>query len=725
MESFQIHRPGRALRVVSERETQLVKDIIQQIAMKVLKAAEHFTVPKILKMKREESRWKRKLKQKLCRINLDTLMITIGFYTFLFLVVNIILNIKQRNFIKDGEYSPKLFFHSRHEHNPMINHHPGMLFYNQTTLSTVHRKSTTAKLYIAEQGFFSKSSLKANDKKFELNGKYFRILAGQFDFTKVIESEWKDRLKKLKLAGLNTVVTTIIWNELELSQLIIDKEKISRFLQTVKSVGLKLIVDCGPYVGPHIVYGGLPSWMIKDGIKIRSIEDKKYLKAINSFLSQVAKILWRYQYLKGGPLIAIMIERDNNNVDYLKNIISQLRLNGLHEMIFSSKQVIGAYLTLFVPEHSRQFSVEKLITNWKETNKHSALFLSNLQIIETTFYGTKPKQINVVNIRKVLKYALANGASINIAPFIGGSRNFRVSCDNSKKTCSNKTVIATTFHYSLPVNSLGEESLTYFVMRDLFKEMSLTNDIDYTMNSRPDISSFGIVKLDRQINIQQLKEKNKKFFYLENHEKPLIPSYGEIYVTYTTFVGAATYISLKGSFNPGRVQIIINNHKLADVISLNSTFEIGRKILIPRYMLTSSKQHTLMLVVKTAATLKKENLVIKIQGKTPKWWRYIHLQDINTISLNSTTENSIYRPAFLCGSFFIKKSSKLAYSWLKLEGLGEGQVYINGFTIGSYMNINWPHSKMLVPMSYLKYGKNTITILELTNSRTLAVAFSN
>ena len=51
--------------------------------------------------------------------------------------------------------------------------------------------------------------LEIKDGEFMLNNKPFRILSGSIHYFRVPPSKWKDRLMKLKAAGLNTVQTSV------------------------------------------------------------------------------------------------------------------------------------------------------------------------------------------------------------------------------------------------------------------------------------------------------------------------------------------------------------------------------------------------------------------------------------------------------------------------------------------------------------------------------------
>src|SRR5690242_78003 len=56
----------------------------------------------------------------------------------------------------------------------------------------------------------------ANDQ-FMLDGKPFQILAGEMHYPRIPREYWRDRLRKLKSLGLNTLTTYVFWNAHETS----------------------------------------------------------------------------------------------------------------------------------------------------------------------------------------------------------------------------------------------------------------------------------------------------------------------------------------------------------------------------------------------------------------------------------------------------------------------------------------------------------------------------
>lgn len=57
-----------------------------------------------------------------------------------------------------------------------------------------------------------KSGLSTDQPSFVLNGKNVTIYSGAIHYFRVPRAYWRDRLRKLRAAGFNTVETYIAWN---------------------------------------------------------------------------------------------------------------------------------------------------------------------------------------------------------------------------------------------------------------------------------------------------------------------------------------------------------------------------------------------------------------------------------------------------------------------------------------------------------------------------------
>src|SRR2546421_7201349 len=57
-----------------------------------------------------------------------------------------------------------------------------------------------------------KHSFALSDSVFLLDGKSFRMISGEMHCTRIPREYWRDRMKKAKAMGLNTLGTYIFWN---------------------------------------------------------------------------------------------------------------------------------------------------------------------------------------------------------------------------------------------------------------------------------------------------------------------------------------------------------------------------------------------------------------------------------------------------------------------------------------------------------------------------------
>src|SRR6266487_2694385 len=47
---------------------------------------------------------------------------------------------------------------------------------------------------------------------FQLDGKSFQIISGDMHYARVPRQYWRDRMRKMKAMGLNTLTTYVFWN---------------------------------------------------------------------------------------------------------------------------------------------------------------------------------------------------------------------------------------------------------------------------------------------------------------------------------------------------------------------------------------------------------------------------------------------------------------------------------------------------------------------------------
>ncbi|CAG9766096.1 unnamed protein product [Ceutorhynchus assimilis] len=192
--------------------------------------------------------------------------------------------------------------------------------------------------------------LNANQSYFTLNDKLVRIYSGAMHYFRVPRASWRDRLKKLRAAGLNTVETYVPWSlhETQSGQCDFDSSdfefddfpQLEAFLKTAKEEDLFVILRTGTSI--CLDNNSSDSGLLKENkIGLRTSESV-YLKYFNVLLTLLAA----FQFTKGGPIIAFHIENQFGNQEsrdkcqpdkaYLEQLRQLFINNGIAELMVIS-----------------------------------------------------------------------------------------------------------------------------------------------------------------------------------------------------------------------------------------------------------------------------------------------------------------------------------------------------------------------------------------------------
>ncbi|KAK2090176.1 Beta-galactosidase [Saguinus oedipus] len=146
--------------------------------------------------------------------------------------------------------------------------------------------------------------------RFFKDGQPFRYISGSIHYSRVPRFYWKDRLLKMKMAGLNTIQTYVPWNfhepypgQYQFSE----EHDVEYFLRLAHELGLLVILRPGPYICAEWEMGGLPAWLLeKESILLRS-SDPDYLAAVDKWLGVLLPKMKPLLYQNGGPVITVQV----------------------------------------------------------------------------------------------------------------------------------------------------------------------------------------------------------------------------------------------------------------------------------------------------------------------------------------------------------------------------------------------------------------------------------
>lgn len=176
------------------------------------------------------------------------------------------------------------------------------------------------------------------------SGEPYRILAGAIHYFRVHPGLWRDRLRRLKAMGANTVDTYVAWNfhqpQRDAAPDFTGWRDIGHFIDLAAEEGLDVIVRPGPYICAEWDNGGFPSWLTGiPGIGLRCM-DPVFTAAIKEWFDHLLPIVASRQTSMGGPVVAVQIENEygsyGDDHEYIRWNRRVLEERGITELLFTA-----------------------------------------------------------------------------------------------------------------------------------------------------------------------------------------------------------------------------------------------------------------------------------------------------------------------------------------------------------------------------------------------------
>ncbi len=155
-------------------------------------------------------------------------------------------------------------------------------------------------------------------------------------YPRVPRAYWRDRMRKMKAMGLNTLTTYVFWNVHETAPGVYDftgQNDLAEYLKEAQEEGLYVILRPGPYVCAEWEFGGFPAWLLKEpGMQVRS-RNPQFMAAVSRWFHQLGTIVHPMMLSQGGPILAVQVENEygafGDDHAYMESIESLLKSSGM------------------------------------------------------------------------------------------------------------------------------------------------------------------------------------------------------------------------------------------------------------------------------------------------------------------------------------------------------------------------------------------------------------
>jgi beta-galactosidase len=575
-------------------------------------------------------------------------------------------------------------------------------------------------------------SIIVTGSQFVRNGKPYQVISGSIHYPRVPRAYWRDRLRKARAMGLNTVETYAFWNLHEPQPGVFDfsgNNDIAAFVRMAQEEGLNVILRPGPYICGEWEAGGLPAWLFADGgIKVRS-RDSRFLAATQRYLSRLGQELAPLQAVHGGPIIAVQVENEygtfGNDRQYLEQIHRSLVRAGFGDSIF------------FTSDSPRMLPNDALpgilpVINFgpgKAERAYAERFLAFLYLASTTrefhfdqpwmtgeywagwydAWGDQHAQTDPSLQAKELEWMLSNGYSVNIYMFHGGtSFGFMNGANFSNDGDGGYRPLTTSYDYDAALDEAGRPTKKFYLFRDVIRRR--TGITPPPLPAPLPIAGMAEVQLVESASLWS------------NLPAPATVEHPRSMETFGQGYGYILYRTQLAAPVSGQLEIEELRDYAAVYLNQKLVGTLDRRLKQKQLAITvPGGPATLDILVENTGRINFGPLLqegqagitrsVSLDGRELSGWQVYCLPMTGPEGLKGWQKKAMRGPAFHRGTFTL---ASVTDTYLDVSRLGKGFVWVNGHNLGRTWRIG-PQQSLYLPAPWLKKGANEIVAFDYTD----------
>ena len=557
---------------------------------------------------------------------------------------------------------------------------------------------------------------------FVLDGKPFQIISGEMHYARIPREYWRDRLKKARSMGLNTISTYVFWNAHEPRPGVYDFSGVldaAAYIRMAQEEGLYVILRPGPYSCAEWDLGGFPAWLLAEPDIVLRGSDEKFTGPAERWLERLGQELAPLQLARGGPILAVQVENEygsfGTDQTYMRRIRDSLVHAGFTDsLLFTAdggdELPNGTLPDVHAAVNFGPGEARREISKLERFRPGTPVLNSEYWDGWFDHWGDHHHSTDANQQAQEIDWMLGQGYSINLYMFHGGtSFGFWSGANWDHKTYEPDV---TSYDYDSPVSESGALTKKYFQFRDVIRkyrpgvaipdppaplpvvevpEFELAESASLWTNL-PDPLTVG-----RPRTMESFGQSYGYILYRTKIPKPVV---GDLAVQQLR--------SYARIFVNGTLAGQLDRRKDEDHLRIEAPAGATLDVLV---------EGTGRINFSTQLRGERQGIggPVTLAGRELTGWQVFPLpmDDLVALKFHQSRESAPVAPAFYRGHFDLDEAGD---TFLDTRGWGKGAVWMNGRALGRFWNLG-PQQTLYVPAPWLKRGANEIVVFTLEPPR--------
>lgn len=555
--------------------------------------------------------------------------------------------------------------------------------------------------------------LRADGNQFLLDGRPFQIISGEMHYPRIPRPYWRDRMKKARAMGLNTISTYLFWNLHEPRPGQFDfsgQLDVAEFVRTAQQEGLFVLLRPGPYVCAEWDLGGLPAWLLADGQTVLRSADEKFLRAAERFLLRAGRELAPLQSGRGGPILAVQVENEYGSFDRDKEYLGRirdaiLRAGFTDALLYTAdgpaQLADGTLPDVLAVVNFAPGTAERAFEALRRFRPNQPLMSGEYWAGWFDHWGRPHHTTDAAREARELAWMLERGYSLNFYMFHGGTTFGWTNGANFDR--GSYLPQTTSYDYHAALDEAGRPTPKFFAFREVIAR--------HRRQELPPLpEAVAIVEIPAiEMNESAPLPLGKA---IRETRPRTMESYGQSfgYILYRT--------TLEG---PATGELVLEQLRDFALVRLNgrTAGTLDRRLRQDRLSLTlPAGKATLEILVENSGRInfrkelrdERKGIAGRVlfNGSEVTGWE-VFPSALEQLPRARFRRGAADGPSLYRGEFRLEKTGD---TFLDLRGWGKGTVWVNGHHLGRFWEIG-PQQTLYLPGCWLRRGRNEVIVFAL------------